>query len=56
MVMQAEGTSDVERLIRTIVEKLEANRPVLARSLHFGRLSWRTTKNGEVEVDLEPKI
>jgi len=47
----------VNHLIEAIVQKLEANRTVLIRSLHFGRLSWRRNKkNGEIEVDLELKL
>ena len=47
----------VNHLIEAIVQKLEANRMVLIRSQHFGRLSWRRNKkNGEIEVDLELKL
>lgn len=46
----------VEQLLEAIRTKLEANKAVVARSLHFGRLSWRTTKEGRIEVDLELKL
>ncbi|MBI4302285.1 MAG: hypothetical protein HY664_06745 [Chloroflexi bacterium] len=46
----------VDDLIEAITRKLSVNRPVLERSLQFGRLSWRLQKNGELEVDLEPKL
>ena len=46
----------VDDLIEAITRKLEANRPVLERSLHFGRLSWRLQQNGALQVDLEPKL
>ncbi len=49
--------SEVDRLIKAITDKLEANRSVLAQSLRYVRLGWRTRdKDGEIEVDLEPKI
>ena len=55
---QAPGNSiSVDYLIETIKRKLEANRSTLERSMSFGRLSWRLNKkNGEIEVDLEPKL
>ncbi len=43
-----------DRIISAIVEKLEANRTVIARS-PFGRITWRK-RNKEIEVDLEPKL
>lgn len=46
----------VEPLLEAIKRKLEANKSVVAQSLHFGRLSWRTTKEGKIEVDLELKL
>jgi len=46
----------VEQLVEAIRQKLEANRGVLARSLDYGRLTWRRRQNGELEVNLEPKI
>jgi hypothetical protein len=46
----------VDRLIKLIVMKLEANKPVLAKSLGHGRVTWRKQGNGEIEIDLEPKL
>ena len=47
----------VDHLIDAIVRKLEANRTVLEKSIHYGRISWRLVKNaGEIEVELEPKL
>ena len=46
----------VDRLIDAIMEKLKANREILAKSLRRGRLSWRKPKDGEFEIDLEPKL
>jgi hypothetical protein len=46
----------VDELIRLVNEKMEDNRPLLARSLNWGRLSWRMGKRGKIEVDLEPKV
>ena len=43
-------------LIEAITVKLRRNHAILERSVHFGRLSWRSTKKGEIEVDLEPKL
>ena len=55
MNVSKDREADVDHLIQDIVEKLEANRPVLVKSLRFGRLIWRH-KNGKTEVDLEPKL
>jgi hypothetical protein len=53
----SQSTITADHLIKVIVNKLEANRGVLERSIQHGRLSWRLTKkNGEIEVDLEPKL
>ena len=46
----------VDRLIKLIVMKLEANKPVLAKSLGHGRITWRKQGSGEIEVELEPKL
>ena len=47
--------AEVERLLESIEEKLRANKDILVRSLRYGRIVWRS-KNGVIEVDLEPKI
>ena len=48
---------DVDTLIEAIHKKLVANRSVLEKSLHYGRLNWRTgKKSGQIEIDLEPKL
>ena len=49
-------TTTVDELIEVINRKLSGNRSVLERSLRFGRLSWRLRKNGQIEVELEPKL
>lgn len=57
--MSADGqtTKEVDQLIEAIVNKLRVNRAVLERSIHHGRVSWRySKKNGEFEVNLEPKL
>jgi hypothetical protein len=47
----------VDQLIKIITDKLQCNRAVLERSIHHGRLSWRSNKkNGEIEVKLEPEL
>jgi hypothetical protein len=47
----------VDDLIKLILKKLEANRPVLMRSVQHGRVSWHFNKrSGEFEVNLEPKL
>ena len=47
----------VDHLIDAIVKKLEANRTVLEKSIHYGRISWRLgRKTGKIEVDFEPKL
>jgi len=43
------------RIIAAVTEKLNANRSELAKS-KFGKVIWRTDKNGKVDVDLEPRI
>ena len=45
-----------DQLIEVIVKKLIKNKTVIGGSLGFGRLTWRVRKNGEIEVDLEPKL
>ncbi|MGD9934164.1 MAG: hypothetical protein AB7T37_10640 [Dehalococcoidia bacterium] len=47
---------DAGELIAAIVAKLESNRSVIEQSVAFGRLSWRWTKNGGFDIDLEPRI
>jgi hypothetical protein len=46
----------VDRLIDAIMEKLMTNRTILAKSLRYGRLVWRKQRDGEIEIDLEPKL
>ena len=46
----------VDRLIAAITGKLHAKRSVLKDSLQYGRLTWRTKKNGIIEVRLVPEI
>ena len=53
---KGQSPEGADRLIIAIVEKLKANRSVLEKSLNRGRLAWRTGKNGEIEIDLEPKL
>ena len=43
-------------LIDAITAKLESNSSVVEKSIAFGRLTWRRTKAGEFEIDLEPRI
>ena len=45
----------VDKLIEAIIGKLQANRAILAKSRHHGRLSWRTS-NGVIDVKLEPEL
>jgi hypothetical protein len=53
----SQSKNTVDQLIKVIVHKLEANRAMVERSIHHGRLSWRVVqKNGEIEVDLELKL
>lgn len=52
-----QNAPDVDSLIDAIHKKLVANRSVLEKSLHYGRLNWRTEKkSGQIEIDLEPKL
>ena len=50
-----QGEAAVDKLIEAMVAKLNANRGVLAKSLHHGRISWRSS-NGKVDVKLEPEL
>jgi hypothetical protein len=43
-------------LIEAIVEKLRANETTLAKSLGYGRLTWRWKTGSRPEVDFEPKL
>jgi hypothetical protein len=47
--------AEADRLIEDIAAKLRENRPIIAGSLGFGRISWHG-KNGKWEIDLEPKL
>ena len=40
-------TITVDHLIDAIVKKLNANRTVLEKSIHYGRISWRLGKQAE---------
>ncbi len=47
----------VDHLINSVVQKLQANREVLSRSVDYGRLVWRRNKkDDQIEVDLELKL
>jgi hypothetical protein len=52
----AARTVSAEELIAAITAKLESNRAVVEQSIAFGRLTWRRGRNGEFEIDLEPRI
>jgi len=56
MEQRQSSAVSVDRLIDAIMEKLKANRTTLAKSLRFGRLSWRKPKDGGFEIDLELKL
>jgi hypothetical protein len=47
--------NEVDELIQAVIQKIQTNRGIVARSLRFGRLTWRSN-GGKVEVDLEPKL
>ena len=46
----------VDRLIDAIMEKVNANKAILAKSLGYGRLIWRQRGDGKIEIHLEPKL
>ena len=47
----------VDHLINSVVQKLQANREILSRSVNYGRLVWRRNKkDDQIEVDLELKL
>ena len=47
----------VEDLLAIIMKKLRENPEIMQKSLNYGRLTWRRKrKNGEFEVDLEPRL
>jgi hypothetical protein len=47
---------DVDHLIESITRKLTAEKQIVARSLAHGRLSWRWTTDGKVDVKIQPEI
>lgn len=49
-------TKEVDELLATIAAKLAANAGIIARSLAYGRLSWRRGRTGQFEVDLDPRL
>ncbi|MDA0365508.1 MAG: hypothetical protein O2843_06530 [Chloroflexi bacterium] len=56
MAANAAKAASTEELIAAITAKLESNRAIVEQSIAFGRLTWRRTRNGAFEVDLEPRI
>lgn len=56
MPSEAVQSASVEDLLAAITAKLESNQAILERSVGFGRLTWRQTRNGEFEIKLEPQI
>ena len=59
MVMRGGKTEldlKADELIQVITKKLINNKSVISGSLGFGRLTWRVKRNGEIEVNLEPKL
>jgi hypothetical protein len=55
-VSRGRQASPYERLAGAIASKLEANRAVLDKGPRYGRIIWRIERNGEIEIDLEPKL
>lgn len=51
----ASDTAVAERIIAVVMAKLEANKIIVAKA-ESGRVTWRLQKNGEIEVNLEPRI
>lgn len=56
MTTNAARAPSAEELIAAITAKLESNCAIVEQSIAFGRLTWRRTRNGEFEIDLEPRI
>ena len=56
MTTRAAEVPSAEELIAAITAKLESNRAIVEQSITFGRLTWRRTKNGQFEIELEPRI
>ena len=56
MRTNAAEAPSAQELIAAITAKLESNRAIVEQSIGFGRLTWRTTRNGEFEIKLEPSI
>lgn len=45
-----------DRIINAIMEKLKAQRSLIAQSTKWGRVVWRARKGGEIEIDLELNV
>ena len=56
MEQRQSSGADVDRLVEAILAKLKDNKPILAKSLGHGHIQWRKQRNGEFEIDLEPKL
>ena len=56
MTARAPKPATAEELFAAITAKLESNQAIVEQSIRFGRLTWRWTKNGQFEIDLEPRI
>ena len=47
----------VNRIGDAVMKKILANQEIVNKSSSYGRITWRVNKkNGEIEVDLEPKL
>ena len=44
------------QIVAAITAKMQANIEIVEKSAKYGRLTWRTTRDGQVEVELEPKV
>ena len=52
----SDQTRRAAEIIAAITAKMQANIEIVEKSTGYGRLTWRTTRNGQIEVELEPKV
>ena len=54
--MSEETRRTATAILAAITAKMQANIEIVEKSAKYGRLTWRTTRDGQVEVELEPKV
>ena len=54
-VVEAPDLRLADRIIKAMVAKLESRREIIAQSRQHGSVSWRTDRDGKIEVELHTR-